>query len=322
METKILVITPIKHINGLEKKLKSFGKLDIYDDPTEKFIKEIIQNYNIIYTNPNKSKVYLGKKLLDKAVNLKVIATASTGTNHIDVDYAKRKKIKVLSLTKDLKTIRKISSTAEHAFCLTLASIRNLIPSIYSVRKGYWDYTKYVGRQMDYLKVGIVGYGRLGKFYAKYCRAFNTGISVYDPYKTIKTKYINQLNSLDNLLKESDVIAFHVHLNKETYHLLNSKNISKLKKNAVIINTSRGEVVDEKAIINFLKKNKSAKYACDVIENELKKKSESKLIKFSKKTNQIIISPHIGGMTLEAQQIAYHRIADKLNYIVQYGKII
>ena len=169
---------------------------------------------------------------------------------------------------------------------------------------------------MDYLKIGIIGYGRLGKFYAKFCKAFNSEILVYDPYKNIRDKYINQVKSLNFLLTNSDIIVIHVHLNNETFHMINNKNLFRLKKNATIINTSRGEVVDEKSIINFLKKNKKAKYSCDVIENEINKKISNKLIKYSKKTNQILISPHIGGMTEEAQQIAYHRIADRLNRLI------
>ena len=131
-------------------------------------VKEKITDFDAIFTNPNKSKIYIGKEILDKAINLKVISTASTGTNHIDINYAKNKNIKIISLTKDIKTINKISSTAEHAFCLTLASIRNLVPSFDSVKKGNWDYRPFIGRQMNYLNVGIIGYGRLGKMLIKY----------------------------------------------------------------------------------------------------------------------------------------------------------
>lgn len=318
MKFKILVITPIKHIKGLETKLKKKSSVTILNDPSLSEVKKIISKFDAIYTNPNKSKIYIGKEIIDKAKDLKFISTASTGTNHIDINYAKKKNIKIISLTKDYKTISKISSTAEHAFGLTLASIRNLVPSFDSVKKGSWDYTKFIGRQMNFLKIGIIGYGRLGVFYAKYCKAFNAEIFVYDPYKSIKNKSIKQVKSLEVLLQNCDIIALHLHLNKKTYHIINNNNINKMKKSVIIINTSRGEVVDEASIISFLKKNKNAKYACDVIENEINKKNNSRLINFSKKTNQIIITPHIGGMTFEAQQIAYHRIADKLNYSFQY----
>ena len=91
MKFKILVITPIKHIKGLELKLKKKSFVTILNDPSKKNVLKIIDKYNAIYTNPNKSKIYIGIEILDKAINLKVISTASTGTNHIDINYAKKK---------------------------------------------------------------------------------------------------------------------------------------------------------------------------------------------------------------------------------------
>lgn len=317
MKHKILSITPIKHIDNLVDKLKSLGDLDIIEDPKEKSIFKIIHKYDVIYTNPNKSNIYIGPDLINKATKLKFICTASTGTNHIHKEYAKKKKIKIISLTTDMNTIRKISSTAELAFALTLCSLRNIIPSFNSVKRGEWDYTKFIGRQMNYLTIGVVGYGRLGIKYIKYCKSFGSKILVYDPYKNIKSNQIVKVNSFKKLLKNSDIISFHVHLNKETYHMINKKNITSLNKNIIIINTSRGDIIDEKVLINFLKKNKNAKFATDVLEDEINNKKNNKLINFSKNTNQIIITPHIGGMTSEAQKLAYHRVAEKLKYLLR-----
>ena len=100
MKFNILVITPIKHIKGLELKLKKKSFVKILNDPSKKDILKIIHKYNAIYTNPNKSKIYIGKEIIDKAINLQFISTASTGTNHIDKNYAKNKNIKIISLTK------------------------------------------------------------------------------------------------------------------------------------------------------------------------------------------------------------------------------
>jgi len=163
---KILSITPISHIKNVEKELKKIGKLKILNDPSENDVIKKIPQFDAIFTNPNKSKVFIGKSIIDKAINLKVISTASTGTNHIDLDYAKKKKKKILSLKKEKKTTNKISSTAEHALALTLASLRNITISNKSVLNGEWDYTKFIGNQMNQLTIGIIGYGRLGKKYA------------------------------------------------------------------------------------------------------------------------------------------------------------
>ena len=118
---KILVITPVRHIKGVVPSLEDIGHTTYMDDPCLEEVLKIINDFDAIFTNPNKSKIFIGKELLDAAKNLKVICTASTGTNHIDKTYAFENDIKVLSLTEERKVISRISSTAEHAFTLTMA---------------------------------------------------------------------------------------------------------------------------------------------------------------------------------------------------------
>ena len=215
------------------------------------------------------------------------------------------------------KVINKISSTAEHALALTLSSLRNLSESHDSVKKGNWDYTKFIGRQIDFLVVGIIGFGRLGKLYSRYMRAFNCKIIVYDPYKKINNKYVQKVNNLSYLFKNSDIISIHVHLRKETKNLLNEKSFSFMKKNVLIVNTSRGDIVNENELIRFLKKNKKAKYATDVLSNEINSRKNHSLVKLSKKNQQLLITPHIGGMTKEAQEIAFNHAVKKMKYYLK-----
>lgn len=311
---KILSITPISHIKNVENELKKIGKLKILNDPSDSEVKRIVHKFDAIFTNPNKSKVFIGKCILDNAKNLKAISTASTGTNHIDFDYAKKKRIKIISLKDEKKTINKISSTAEHALALTLASLRNVVSSSKSVLLGQWDYLNFIGRQMNSLTIGIIGYGRLGKKYANYCKALGSNIIFFDPFKKTSSKKIQKIKNVSKLLKISDIISIHVHLDKKTHHMFNKSFFSKLKKNVIIINTSRGDIIDEDILVNFLKRNQKAKFATDVIENEIFSKKKSKLINYAKKNqNQVIITPHIGGMTTEAQEIAYNYTAKKLS---------
>ena len=135
----------------------------------------------------------------------------------------KTKISKLLVLPKDIKTINKISSTAEHALCLTLATVQKLIPI-----SGF-DSVKKLGLYKIYrtsngsFKNRYNWVWKLGKFYAKYCKAFNSKIFVFDPYKNIKEKYIKQVNSLNFLLTNSDIIVIHVHLNSETFHMISKE---------------------------------------------------------------------------------------------------
>ena len=309
----LLIITPVNHIENLNEKFKDFKKVKILENPSYNQILKIIKNYHIIFTNPNMSNVLIDKKLISKAEKLICVTTASTGTVHIDKVFLKDKRIKLISLTKEYKTIQKISSTAEHALALTLAHVRNIPVSAQNVKKGEWNYTKYIGRQFTNLKIGILGYGRLGKKYSKYLLSLGSKVSVYDPYKEVKNKKIFQEKSLINVFKSNDIISLHIHVSKNTRNIINKKILKYAKNNLLIVNTSRGELINETDLINFLKKNKNAKYATDVLNDEITNKKNSKLLKLSKANDQILITPHIGGMTIEAQEIAYGRVMDLTN---------
>lgn len=310
---KILVITPVKHIKGVSKILDSIGETTYVDDPNTEDISPIISNYNIIFTNPNKSKVFIGQELIDVAENLKVICTASTGTNHIDMGYAAKKGITVLSLTEEREVINKISSTAEHAFALTMSGLRHIVNGHKDVLKGSWNYEKFIGRQMDGLIIGVIGYGRLGSLYANYCLAFGSRVLVYDPYKKVVHDSIEQVEDINQLLRQSDIISFHIHVTHETKNMVDMIWFKQMKTDVLLVNTSRGDIIIEKDLVEFLTINNKAWIATDVLADEILNRKESPLLAYASKTNQVIITPHIGGMTREAQEIAYNHAAKMLN---------
>ena len=312
MLPKILIITPTKHILGVKKRLKKIGSLTFMDDPKKKDVLEIIGKYDAIFTNPNKSKVYLDNSVFSRAKNLKVICTASTGTNHINKKHAKEFGIKIISLTEERKVIQKISSTAEHAFALALASVRNIPSADKSVEAGEWNYENFIGRQMNKMTVGVIGYGRLGSMFAGYALSFGSKVLVYDPYKKVKEKGIEQSADLKELFSKSDIISIHVHVNEETINLINKAVLRHANRDVLIINTSRGEIVNETDLVDFLKRNTEARVASDVLTNEINDRLNSPLYKYSKGNNQVILTPHIGGMTKDAQEIAYNHAAKLL----------
>ncbi len=312
LKNKILICTPVIHIPNLLKKFKKYFTV-IYK-PLLK-ASDINQNKKIkyIFTNPNMSKIKFDKKFLSKFKNLKVLTTASTGTNHIDLDYLKKNNIKLISLRSKKKIINKISSTSELAFALMLNSLRNTNLASNSVLKKKWEYLPFIGRQMDNLTVGIIGYGRLGKIFVKLLKPFKSKILIYEK-KIIKkgTKKKFQVN-LNTLLKNSDVIVLHIHADDENLNFINSEKLKKMKKNVIIVNTSRGEIISENDLVNFLIKNNKAKYAADVLSDEIKNKWNSKIFhEYKKNKGNIIITPHIGGMTIDAQNLAYNAVLDSL----------
>ena len=309
---RILVITPIEHIGGVRQILESIGVVDYLDDPSPSDVRAIISNYEAIFTNPNKSKVYLGEEILSGAKKLRAICTPSTGTNHIDLVYASTRGWSVIALKDERELITQISSTAELALALTLSAIRNLVPSHNAAMKGEWDYTKYIGRQMNFLSIGVIGYGRLGQMYSRYCKAFGSRILVYDPYTEVEDLDFEQTSDLDQLLRTSDVISIHVHPSAQTADLLNATKFKKMKAEVFIINTSRGEVINEKDLVEFLKNNPAARAGVDVLTNEVKERHSSPLLNFAKTSQQVIVTQHIGGMTREAQNLAYGHAAKML----------
>ena len=163
---KLLVITPIHHIDNLIKKIEKNFDVTYYENINQNKLIKIVKYYDCLFTNPNQTKVYLGSKVLKKATNLKVIATASTGTNHIDANFLLENNINLISLTKEYKVINTIPSTAQLALTFTLMSIRNVINSNHFVKKNIWEYKSFIGNEFSYLNVLVIGFGRLGKLYA------------------------------------------------------------------------------------------------------------------------------------------------------------
>lgn len=311
MKHKLLCITPIEHIGDLKQQIEKDFDLVYLPDPSPDDVKKN-NNVDIIFTNPNKTKVFLGQDLLKNFHNLKIITTASTGTVHIDKNYCFKSNIKVLSITKEIETLRKISSTAELAFLLTLAAVRNFIPAVESVNASEWDYEKFIGRQLNCLKVGVIGYGRLGKMYAKYASSFNSKVLICDPFKELEIS-MDGFDSykIEDIFMQSDVISLHIHV-ENNVNLINKKLLRAAKRNLVLINTSRGEIIDEGHIIEHGKQNKDFKYYTDVLTDEYLGLSNSELYKYSKVNKNFIITPHIGGMSIDAQILAYSRALELL----------
>ena len=298
----IICTTPVSHLKNLKKEFKKYGKL-IYKPTIKKSeLKKILKKNKIdtIFCNPNRQGYILDKNIL-KDSNIKLINTASTGLNHINLKDCKKLGIKILSLTKDKKLIKKLPSTSELAFGLMINLLRNVIASFDSVKKKHWDYSPFIGQEIAGLTMGIVGLGRLGNYMGRYAKAFGMKVFYFDPFK--KNKKFQKTN-LKRLFEISDVISIHAHVNEQTKYMINKKNLKFAKKKPVIINTSRGELVKEEDIIWGFKNQLISGYGTDVIEKEFEDIKKSLIIKNIGKYN-IIVTPHVGGMTYQGQLRAY-----------------
>ncbi|MBK7106186.1 MAG: D-glycerate dehydrogenase [Ignavibacteriae bacterium] len=251
------------------------------------------------------------KELIDQLPKCKIIANYAVGFNNIDINYAKQKGI-VVTNTPNVLT----DATAEIAVSLILACSRRIVEAENFVRnrkfKG-WEPQLLQGIQLTGKKVGIIGAGRIGQATARRMKSFGCEILYYS--KSRKLDFEKELNakkvSLDKLMKESDVISIHVPLNSETKNLLSKEKLDLLKPTAILVNTARGEIVEEKYLIHLLKNKKIFSAGFDVYENE------PNLNKSLFKLKNVVLLPHIGSATFETRnnmaELAAKNIINVLN---------
>ncbi|MBI5355613.1 MAG: D-2-hydroxyacid dehydrogenase [Candidatus Aenigmarchaeota archaeon] len=258
-----------------------------------------------------RSKTKVTKDVLKNAKKLKAIARAGSGLDNVDVEEAKRLGIKVMNSPEALT-----NAVAELVVADMIALLRNLPKANKSMKDGKWLKKELVGRELRGKVVGIVGFGAIGKRVADLCAAFGARIIAYDVVK-IPEEYIkNGVSQLpvDSVIKQSDIITLHVPLVNETRAMINKKTLGSMKKGAILINASRGEVVDEKALLEALKSGHLAGAALDVFEKEPPEASELVLLP------NVLVSPHIGGQTEEAQNEASVIVAKKLIDALEQAK--
>jgi D-3-phosphoglycerate dehydrogenase len=300
MGRKIAVITPVSHLEGIVELLESKGNVFLYETANKLEVKQALLKHqiNTIVCNPNQQTYKIDEELLG-GTKVTLINTCSTGMNHIDIDYCNDNNIEIQCHKNDLELINQLPSTSELAFGLMLSLLRK-IPNCQKHVSGYnWDYTQFMGRQIKDLNIGIIGYGRLGKMMFNYCKAFGANVYVYDPYVS------HTFSNLEEIFTKCDVISLHVHVTDETKYMINKDLFGYINKDCYIINTSRGEIVNEKDIVEGLKSKTITGYGTDVIEHEFDDLAKSPIIDAMNSGENVIVTPHIGGMTIEGQTKAY-----------------
>lgn len=267
----------------------------------------------------------IDKKIIDVAPSLKIIASPTTGLNHIDVADAESKGIKVISLKGETEFLRKVHATSEHTFALLLALIRKLPWNFNSIiQEGRWDRDSYKGHELREKTLGIIGFGRLGSRVAKIARGFDINILAHDPHIS---KFDIEVGGakpveLDYLLEHADIISIHVPLNDETKGYINNDMFAKMKNGVIVVNTSRGEVIDEEALLQALESGKVSGAALDVLVDELPwgeskiisgTGTSMKLVDYARKHENLLITSHLGGATHESMEKTEIFIAQKVH---------
>lgn len=230
--------------------------------------------------------------LLDRMPSLKIVGRAGVGVDNIDIAEATKRGIIVVNAP-DGNTI----STAEHTFAMMAALMRNIPQAHSSVKKGEWKRNLFIGNELYGKTLGIIGLGRIGSELAKRARAFGMSVKVYDPFLTKERAEVLgvQLSTFDEVLAEADIITVHTPLTKETKGLLNERTLSQTKKGVYLLNCARGGIIDELALAHFIEKGHVAGAALDVF--EIEPPGDHPLLKL----DSVIVTPHLGASTKEAQ---------------------
>jgi D-3-phosphoglycerate dehydrogenase len=256
--------------------------------------------------------VQAGQEVLERAARLKVIATPTTGLDHIDMKTAARRNIKVLSLKEEIPFLESITSTAEMTWGLLLAVARRLPWSFEAVKNGRWARNEFRGHQLSGKTLGILGYGRLGRMVAEYGKAFRMRVLACDHKPDHFAPDVARVD-FSTLLRESDILSIHIHLTPENYHLFNRDVLTQMKPGAILLNTSRGAIVDEPALCAALESGHLGGAGLDVIDGEWNQDLKNHpLIAYARHHQNLVISPHTGGITFEAQRDTLKFIARKL----------
>jgi len=273
---------------------------------TPEQIAEKIENFEVVIV---RSRTKLTKDLIEKANKCQIIARVGVGLDNIDQTAAKEKNIRVINAVEGA-----MNAVAELVIGLMLSLAREIPRADREVRNGNWIKKELMGSELRGKYLGIVGLGNIGKRLGRLARALNMNIIGYDvvPIDEEFSKEVGLMKAdLGTLLASSDYVSLHVPLLDSTKHLINAEKMSSMKNTSRIINTSRGGVIDEDALYEFLKDGKLGGAALDVFEVE--PATSNKLVSLS----NFISTPHMGAQTKEAQSLAANVIAEKIIQILR-----
>ena len=260
-----------------------------------------VGQFNVIIV---RSRTKITKNVIDAAPNVKIIARVGVGLDNIDTEHAESKGIKVLNAAEAA-----MNAVSELVIGHMIALSRSIPKANDGLKNGKWLKKELVGSELRGKYLGIIGVGNIGRNIGRIAKCLRMNLIGYDIFP-INQEYIREVSmiktDLKTLLENSDFVTCHVPLTEKTKHLINSETLSYMKPTSFLINTSRGEIVDEKSLVVALTENKIAGAALDVF--EIEPPTNNELLKLS----NIICSPHIAAQTKEAQELASTVIAEKV----------
>ena len=297
---KVLVCDPIDNV-GLSTLKKAGMTVDYCPQIETNELISRVKGYEVIVV---RSRTKISREVIDAAINAKIIARVGVGLDNIDVDSAKVKGITVINASEAA-----INAVAELAIGNMIALARSITRADSELKKGNWIKKNLMGIELRGKYLGLIGVGNIGRNVGRIARGLRMNVIGYDTFP-INQDYIKEVGliktDLNTLVESADFISCHVPLTSETRHMLNAELLAKMKPTTYVINTSRGEVIDENALYQALKANRIAGAALDVFEIE---PPTNRLLM---ELPNVICTPHIGSQTKESQELASTVIAEKV----------
>jgi len=298
---RVLVASRISRSAVELLKSRGFEVVEV-NEPPEEELANLIKGFHAIIV---RSKPRVTRRVIESADALRVIARAGVGLDNIDVEAAEKKGIKVINAPESVT-----QAVAELAVGLMLAVARKIAFSDRKMRSGEWVKHEAVGFELKGKTLGIVGFGRIGKAVARICY-YGFGMKIVYTDQTRDPEAEREFNAehvdLETLLRRADIVSLHVPLTPETKHMINEDRLRLMKKTAILINTSRGAVVDTNALVKALREGWIAGAGLDVYEEEPLPK-DSPLLGLE----NVVLTPHIGASSVEAQEKAGLEVAQKI----------
>ncbi|MEJ7560350.1 MAG: 2-hydroxyacid dehydrogenase [Pedobacter sp.] len=304
MIKKILIVDDLHPVFKEQAELLGF---EVDDRPliTREETLEVVKNYVGIAV---RTKFRIDKTLFDAAPNLKFVARAGAGLDNIEESIAKERNIQLLNAPEG-----NMDAVGEHATGLLLSLMNNFRNADRQIRNGQWDREGNRGYELKGKTVGIIGYGFMGQSFAKKLKGFEVNVIAYDKYKTGFSNEFAKEVSMEEIVRQSDVLSLHIPLTPETRQMVDEEYLFHFRKPIFFINTARGEIVNTKVILNALQQGKILGAGLDVLETEkfpllAEQDWYSDLIK----SNNVILTPHVAGWTFDSYRKISEVLAAKL----------
>lgn len=309
MPQKVLIIDDVHAIitDGLTN--AGFEVVDATKWNREKIISEVADAFGIVL----RSRINIDREFVDAAKSLRYVARVGAGMETIDVEYCENKGIKCLNSPEGNR-----DAVGEHTVGMLLSLLNHLNRADRQVKAGEWKREMNRGRELGFRTVGIIGYGNMGSSFARKLSGFGCKVPAYDKYKKNYSDDYAKEVSLDEIFANADVLSLHVPLTAETKYMVDDEFIARFKNPFVLLNASRGPVVKTSALVSALQSGKIVAAGLDVIEYEetsfeaTKKMTDNPDFRYLAQCDNVIMSPHIAGWTVESKIKLAQVLLDKI----------